>query len=73
MGNLCLNKTAIIEIQYSPRTEAQDRLQAEAISFFKARINKYDYTCHGSHSKYVEWCHAQYQLDCTHGARPSRY
>jgi hypothetical protein len=59
MGNLCSNETAIVE-----RQERQERLRAEAQRLFNQRIDEYSYAHHGSHFEYIQWCCAQYQLDC---------
>ncbi len=51
----------------SSRTEnliEEQRLEAEARRKFDFRIKNYSYPYHGSYIDYVNWCRAQYELDC---------
>lgn len=64
--------------QYNVQTQ-QERI-INASKKFHARIRAYNYAIHGSYHDYVNWCHAQFQLecipeDCLQGPnyRPNRY
>jgi hypothetical protein len=51
----------------SSRTEAlieENRLEAEAMHKFNYRVRTYSYPHHGPYHEYIEWCRAQYELDC---------
>ena len=41
----------------------KEDLKKEAIRKFNIRINRV-YAHHGNHFEYIQWCRAQYQLDC---------
>lgn len=42
----------------------EETLKTEAMRKFNARVYMYSYPHHGNHFKYIQWCRAQYQLDC---------
>ena len=42
----------------------QKKLQEEAVRKFNIRISTYSYPHHGEYNAYIEWCHAQYELEC---------
>ena len=48
--------------QYHVQTQ-QERTMRAARNFHH-RIKSYDYAYDGLYSDHVEWCHAQYQLEC---------
>jgi hypothetical protein len=48
----------------SSRQIKKDKLKKEAMEKLNMRINSYDYQVHGNHFEYINWCRAQYQLDC---------
>ena len=54
MGNSSSNKSI------------QQNLEAIALNNFNIRVNSYSPPHHGSYHQYIEWCHAQYQLECIH-------
>jgi hypothetical protein len=42
----------------------QQKLQEEALRKFNIRVSTYSYPHHGQHNAYIEWCRAQYELEC---------
>jgi hypothetical protein len=38
--------------------------QEEALKNFNMRVNSYSYPHHGPYVQYIEWCRAQYQIEC---------
>jgi hypothetical protein len=42
----------------------QQKLQEQALRNFNARVKSYSYPYHGSYIEYIEWCRAQYELEC---------
>lgn len=42
----------------------EETLKTEAMRKFNIRVNSYSYAHHGNHFEYIQWCRAQYQLDC---------
>jgi hypothetical protein len=48
----------------SSRQIKEEELKREAMRKFNIRINMYSYAHHGNHFEYIEWCRAEYQLDC---------
>jgi hypothetical protein len=39
-------------------------LQDKALINFNERVNAYSYPHHGSYTKYIKWCRAEYELEC---------
>jgi hypothetical protein len=58
MGNICLSSN---NQEYFIK---QQMLEAEALKRFNIRVNSYSYPHHGPYIQYIEWCRAQYELDC---------
>ena len=52
MGNSSSNQTM------------QQNLEVIALNNFNIRVNSYSYPHHGPYHQYIEWCRAQYQLEC---------
>jgi hypothetical protein len=50
--------------QMCARDDDQIDLRPEAMAKFDTRIKNYRYEYHGPYYQYVEWCRAQYELDC---------
>jgi hypothetical protein len=48
----------------SSRQIEEQNLKEEALRKFNIRVKGYSYPHHGNYSDYIEWCRAQYQLDC---------
>ena len=48
----------------SSSNQIQQNLEATALHNFNIRVNSYSYPHHGSYHQYIEWCQAQYQLEC---------
>lgn len=44
--------------------EQQPDLEVTAAINFQKRIRGYNYAYHGPYHYYVEWCRAQYELEC---------
>jgi len=42
----------------------QQQLEIEAMRKFNARVANYSYPHHGLYLDYIEWCRAQFSLDC---------
>ena len=42
----------------------QSKLELNADINFHKRIRGYNYAYHGYYTDYVEWCRAQYELEC---------
>lgn len=42
----------------------QQKLQEEALRNFNIRVSTYSYPHHGQHNAYIEWCRAQYEVEC---------
>jgi hypothetical protein len=42
----------------------EQKLQVEAMRKFNIRVKGYSYPHHGNYIDYIEWCRAQYELDC---------
>ncbi len=42
----------------------QQKLNEEALKKFNLRIKLYNYAHHGPYYQYIEWCRAQYELEC---------
>jgi hypothetical protein len=55
MGNNSSKKTQSFD---------QEKLKEEALKNFNIRIKSYSYAHHGSHYEYIQWCRAQYELEC---------
>ncbi len=45
-------------------SKSDAELEAEAMRRFNIRVKGYSYAHHGPYYDYIEWCRAQYQLDC---------
>ena len=45
-------------------SNSQQKLIDEANRKFNIRVKAYSYPHHGPYHQYIEWCHAQYQLEC---------
>ena len=43
---------------------SQQKLIDEANRKFNIRVKAYSYPHHGPYYAYIEWCRAQYELDC---------
>jgi hypothetical protein len=54
MGNNSSNESSISE----------QKLIDEANRKFNIRVKSYSYPHHGPYHEYIEWCRAQYELDC---------
>ena len=39
-------------------------LQEKALRNYDARINNYNYAYHGPYINYINWCRAEYELEC---------
>jgi hypothetical protein len=50
--------------QICSRDDDQVDLRAHALVLFNERIRNYRLEYHGPYLPYVEWCRAQYELDC---------
>ena len=48
----------------SSNQSMQQNLEVIALKNFNIRVNSYSYPHHGPYHQYIEWCHAQYQLEC---------
>jgi hypothetical protein len=44
--------------------QIQENLEDIALKNFNIRVNSYSYPHHGPYHQYIEWCRAQYQLEC---------
>jgi hypothetical protein len=42
----------------------EDELHERALHNFNIRIANYSYAHHGPYHKYVQWCRAEYELEC---------
>lgn len=42
----------------------QANLELNAARNYHKRIKEYNYAYHGTYIPYVEWCRAQYELEC---------
>ena len=42
----------------------EEKIKKEALKKFNIKISSYNYAQHGSHYEYIQWCRAQYELDC---------
>ena len=56
-NNLCCDDT----IEESNRMST---LELNATINFQKRLREYHYAYHGPYTNYVEWCKAQYELEC---------
>ena len=45
-------------------SNSQQKLIDEANRKFNIRVKAYSYPHHGPYYAYIEWCRAQYELDC---------
>lgn len=50
--------------QSSSSTYVERNWEREAAINFHKRIRAYNYAYHGLYCDYVEWCRAQYELEC---------
>jgi hypothetical protein len=50
--------------QSSSSTYVERNWEREAAINFHKRIKEYNYAYHGMYYDYVEWCRAQYELEC---------
>lgn len=48
----------------SSREKEQSNLELNAARNYHRRMKQYNYAYHGYYSDYVEWCRAQYELEC---------
>ena len=48
----------------SSSNQYQQNLEATALNNFNIRVNSYSYAHHGPYHQYIEWCRAQYELEC---------
>lgn len=48
----------------SSSNQYQQNLEAIALNNFNIRVNSYSYAHHGPYHQYIEWCRAQYELEC---------
>ena len=48
----------------SSNQSIQNNLEANAINNFNIRVSSYSQPHHGPYRQYIEWCRAQYQLEC---------
>jgi len=48
----------------SSSKEGPSELQISASRTFQERIKNYNYALHVPYYEYVEWCRAQFELDC---------
>ena len=48
----------------SSRQYQTPSLHEEAARNFHKRIKAYNYAYHGPYHNYIEWCRAQYELEC---------
>lgn len=48
--------------EYYPKEQA--KMELNAARNYHRRIKEYNYAYHGYYSDYVEWCRAQYELEC---------
>jgi hypothetical protein len=42
----------------------EDSLEIIAARNYHRRVREYDYAYHGYYLDYIEWCRAQYELEC---------
>jgi len=47
--------------QYQAEVE---RLEKQARKNFDKRVKSYNYAYHGPYDYYINWCHAEYELEC---------
>ena len=59
MGNNSSKKSESID-----KEKIEEKIKEEAFKKFNARIHSYNYAQHGSHYEYIQWCRAQYELEC---------
>jgi hypothetical protein len=45
-------------------SNSQQKLIDEATRKFNIRVKSYSFPHHGPYYEYIEWCRAQYELDC---------
>jgi hypothetical protein len=45
-------------------SEKKAQLEAFALRNFNIRVKAYSYPHHGSYYDYIEWCRAEYELEC---------
>lgn len=50
--------------QSSSSNYSEKNWEREAAINFHKRIQSYHYAYHGSYTNYIEWCRAQYELEC---------
>jgi hypothetical protein len=44
--------------------KSDEQLEREAMENFNLRVKNYSYPHHGPYHEYIDWCRAQYQLEC---------
>ena len=59
MGNNSSKKSESID-----KEKIEEKIKEEAFKKFNARIHSYNYAQHGSHYEYIQWCRAEYELEC---------
>ena len=58
MGNImCCDNTV-------EDTSRMSTLELNAAINFEKRLREYHYAYHGPYTNYIEWCKAQYELEC---------
>lgn len=46
------------------KKEKNSNQKEEALKNFNIRVNSYSYPHHGPYVQYIDWCRAQYQIEC---------
>lgn len=44
--------------------KTDEQLEKEALQKYNLRVRAYNHVYHGQYFEYLEWCKAQYYLDC---------
>ena len=55
MGNNSSKKSELMD---------EEKIKKEALKKFNIKISSYNYAQHGSHYEYIQWCRAEYELEC---------
>ena len=45
-------------------SKKEDELRSKAAINFNKRVREYNFAYHGYYVDYIEWCRAQYELEC---------
>ena len=68
MGNNSSKKPELMDEEKIKEAEKikedEEKIKEKALNKFNARIYSYNYAQHGSHYEYIQWCRAQYELEC---------